>query len=379
MPDRLQGPVAFLFLGETLLIPHLWPIAAALAGDGDVAIDLWVATSVHEELLARWSAGLGGHVRIRRAPGFKALSDVAPGDNPPLPAKLPLLARLAPKIWRTPVAVCAEQTSLWLPATLPIPTRFIDTFHGAGSMRAKGHWRRRAGWRTLVSSERERAALVAMGDDADRIGVTGYVKASFRERSAPVRLFDNDRPVILYNPHWQRHRSSWWEWGADVVRRLAADPSINLIFAPHQRLLERADDVRAVAAEVAHRTNVHCDLTSFAMVDGSYAAAADIYLGDTSSQVVEFLVQPRPCVFLNHDDRAWENDASYDLWRCGEVVTALERLPAALAAAPDRHHQYVEAQQQCVIESLGDTSGAAPAVAVSYIREALDRAARNRR
>lgn len=388
-PHR-SGPVAFLFLGETLLIPHLWPIAEALAREGDVAVDLWVATSVHEELLTRWlaglgsaglgSAGLGDHVRIRRAPGYRMLPDLAPGENPPLPAKLPLLARLVPKLWNTPVAVCAEQTSLWLPLALPFhPTRFIDTFHGAGSMRAKGHWRRRAAWRTLVSSDRERDALIAMGDDAGRVGVTGYVKASFRQRSAPARLFDNDRPTVLYNPHWQRHRSSWWGWGPQVVRALAADPSVNLIFAPHQRLVEGAEDVAIVSAEVADLPNVHCDLASFAMVDGSYTAAADIYLGDTSSQVVEFLVRPRPCVFLNHDDRPWVGDASYDLWRCGEVVTALDRLPAALAVAPALQPDYLLEQQKCVVESLGDTSGVAPAAAISHIREALALGVRNRR
>ncbi|HEX8421412.1 MAG TPA: hypothetical protein VF638_15495, partial [Sphingomonas sp.] len=68
----MSGRVAFLFLGETLLIPHLYPIAEALARRSNVAIALWVGTSVHEKLLNGWIATLGDRrPTIRRAPGFR--------------------------------------------------------------------------------------------------------------------------------------------------------------------------------------------------------------------------------------------------------------------------------------------------------------------
>ena len=141
--------VAFLFLGETLLIPHLYPIVEALSAHSDIAIDLWVGTSVHEKLLGGWIATLAGNrPAIRRAPGFRTVADDTDGRNPPLPPKLPTLFRLARHLRGADVVVCAEQTSLWLPALLPMQARFIDTFHGAGSMMARGHWRRRAGWRS---------------------------------------------------------------------------------------------------------------------------------------------------------------------------------------------------------------------------------------
>lgn len=371
MPDRSRGPVAFLFLGETLLIPHLWPVAEALARDGDVAIDLWVATSVHEELLTRWSSGLGDHVRIRRAPGFKALPGLTPGDNPPLPAKLPLLARLAPKLWRTPVAVCAEQTSLWLPRLLPFhPTRFVKTSHGVGSMSARDDPRRRAAWAMCVPSERERATYLARGFDPDRVVATGYVKAGFAaERTVPC--FPDPRPVVLYIPHWQRHRSSWWDWGPAVARAVADDGRWNLIFAPHQRLAEQAKDVRAVAADLAARPNVHVDLDSFACVDGSYTAAADLYLGDTSSQLIEFLARPRPAVFLNPQCAEWRGDPNYAMWAAGEVVNAVDEVLAALARAPDRHVEFTAAQVELAESSLGATDGSAARRVADVIRAAL--------
>lgn len=368
----MRGPVAFLFLGETLLIPHLWPVAAALAREGDVSVDLWVATSVHEELLARWSAGLGDHVRIRRAPGFRMLAKSRAGDNPPLPAKLPLLARLAPRLWRTPVAVCAEQTSLWLPRLLPFhPTRFVKTSHGVGSMSARDDPRRRAAWAMCVPSERERATYLARGFAPDRVIATGYVKAAFRaDRTVP--RFADERPVVLYTPHWQRHRSSWWDWGPQVARAVADDGRWNLIFAPHQRLVEQAADLRAVAAELATRPNVHVDLTSFACVDGSYTAAADLYLGDTSSQLIEFLPWPRPAVFLNPRRAAWRGDPNYAMWAAGEVVEDAARVLPALAKAPARHAGFAAAQAALAQSSLGATDGTAPAQVAAVIRAALN-------
>ncbi|WP_380785554.1 hypothetical protein [Sphingomonas sp. R86521] len=367
----MRRKVAFLFLGETLLIPHLYPIVEALAAaDPELPIELWVSTSMHAALLGRWTADLPS-VRIRRAPGFRIV-DEAEGRNPALPAKLPMLVRLLPYLARTPVVVCAEQTSLWLPAVLPMKTRFIDTFHGAGSMMARGHWRRRAGWRTLVAAERDRRALIAGGDSPSRVVTTGYVKAAFRQRTPAATLFADDKPVVLYTPHWQAHRSSWWRWGPEVVDRVLTDGRYNLIFAPHQRLAERAPEVRAFAAGLVGRPGVHVDLDSFAMVDGSYTAAADLYLGDTSSQVVEYMIRPRPCVFLNALGSDWRGDESYAMWGAGEVVETLDALIPALDHAPKVHPGFAAFQARFVEDALGDIAGSAPARAAAQVLSAFN-------
>ena len=363
--------VAFLFLGETLLIPHLYPVLEALADrQPDLAIDVWVATSMHEALVRDW-LGERPHVRVRRAPGFRDLGAWPAGRNPPLPAKLPLLARLAPRLWRTRVVVSAEQTSLWIPTLLPMRARFVNILHGAGSMMNRDDRRRKAAALTIVAAARERQALAAHGVDPASIAAVGYIKAGFRQRTYATLAFGQDRPTILYAPHWQRHRSSWWDWGEDAVRRILAAGRHNLIFAPHQRLVEKAPELRAFAAGLADRDDVHVDLDSFAMVDGSYTAAADLYLGDTSSQVVEFLMRPRPCVFLDPRGVAWAGDPSYDMWRAGEVVTALDDLLPALARAPDAHPGFAPAQRTFATDSLGATDGAAPGRAADAVLHLL--------
>ena len=42
----------------------------------------------------------------------------------------------------------------------------------------------------------------------------------------------------------------------------------------------------------------------------AYTQRADIYLGDVSSQVYEFLLNPRPCVFLNPRRFDWRETAT---------------------------------------------------------------------
>lgn len=353
------APIAFLFLGETLLIPHLFPIVEALADlRPDLPLDLWVATSTHENLLAGWTAHLP-QFRVRRAPGFRRLAATAPGERPTLPPKLPMLLRLVPRLARTRVVVCAEQTSLWLPRAFPwMRTRFVKTSHGVGSMSARDDRRRMAASYTLVPSEQERATYLTRGMASDRIEATGYVKAAFRQRTPARALFADNRPVLLYTPHWQAHRSSWPAWGPQVVEQLEAQRDWNVILAPHQRLIERAPEVRETLARVADLPHVHVDLDSFATVDGSYTAAADLYLGDTSSQLIEFLARPRPAVFLNAQGHAWADDPAYAMWRAGEVVDDLANLLPALARAPARHADFATIQRDIATAALGDASGA---------------------
>ena len=102
------------------------------------------------------------------------------------------------------------------------------------------------------------------------------------------------------------------------------------------------------------------DLESDRLFDMSYTSGADIYLGDVSSQVYEFLATPRPCLFLNAHGADWTGDPDYLFWTLGDVVDDLAQLPDALDRAAERHATYVDAQRERLAESIGgDPAGAA--------------------
>ena len=153
-----------------------------------------------------------------------------------------------------------------------------------------------------------------------------------------------------------------------MVRRLVADGRYNLIFAPHQRLVERAPEVAEVMREIGDLPHVYCDIDGFAMVDGSYTGVADVYLGDTSSQVIEFLMRPRPCVFLNAGEAAWEGDPNYAMWVCGEVVEDVADVVAAVDRSALRHAVYAAVQAEFAGRSLGAVEGGAARAAGEIVR-----------
>ncbi|MGK2909815.1 MAG: hypothetical protein ACSLE1_08460 [Sphingobium sp.] len=370
MSRQRRGDVAFLFLGEMLLVPHLWPIVDALArAQPDLVIDIWVSTSAHEELLSGWlEPQAHTNIRLRHAPGYLPQPAGGKGENPVLPAKLPMLLRLARHLWNVPVVVCAEQTSLWLPRLLPIRSRFIFTVHGAGPLNYNKDGRLRSARRLLVPSHHLTEDHVAHGIVRASIRATGYVKSAFRPSVTAADIFSKARPVLLYAPHWQRYRSSWWDWGRQIVQMLAAQDHFNVILAPHQRLFESDPDARGFLERFAALPHVHVDSGSFAMVDGSYTKMADLYLGDSSSQIIEYLANPKPCVILDSPTMAWEPE---EYRRCGTVVRAFDDLWPALIAAAQDHAGYRDYQQAFAREALGDAGEDAPMRAAQAIVELL--------
>ncbi|OYX91907.1 MAG: hypothetical protein B7Y78_11265, partial [Caulobacter sp. 35-67-4] len=121
----------------------------------------------------------------------------------------------------------------------------------------------------------------------------------------------------------------------------------NLIFAPHVMLFERPfvatidklrlDRAGRIEERYLRAPNIHIDLGSRASTTMAYTQRADLYLGDVSSQVYEFLLKPRPCVFLNNHRFAWAGDPNFGHWRSGPVIEDVADLGAAMNQARQNH------------------------------------------
>ena len=184
----------------------------------------------------------------------------------------------------------------------------------------------------------------------DRYAVPGYPKFEVvmgLKRPIP-RLFADDHPIVVYNPHFDRSQSSWGPMGLQVLEYFFHHREFNLIFAPHVVLFKRALRHGAfLPGKYRRAPNIHVDTGSDASIDMTYLLAADIYLGDVSSQVYEFLLQPRPCIFLNGHHVDWQGNPSYYHWRMGQVVDTIEPgLSQALGQVFTAHHRYLETQRE---------------------------------
>lgn len=263
------------------------------------------------------------------------------------------------------VLVVAEKTSLMLKTRYGLDTlKIIHTRHGAGD-RAIGFNPASARFdHVLVSGEKIRRRLISdAGVDPAKISVVGYPKFDMHGQSRPHALIDSTRPVVLYNPHVSPHLSSWYKTGRKVLDWFVEHDEYQLIFAPHVMLFERSfaltiDKLRIdrpgrIDERYLRTPNIHIDLGSRASSNMTYTNRADIYLGDVSSQIYEFLLNPRPCVFLDAHDTDWADDKNYAHWRAGPVINDVACLGDALdEATRDLGGRYAAAQKQLFDQSF---------------------------
>jgi len=286
------------------------------------------------------------------------------------------------------VFVVPESTSLMLKTQFGLNhLKFILTHHGAGDRAVTEKVSIRDFDFVLVPGEKlekrhKEHGLIRDGDYA----VAGYPKFDFVRQEGTPDLFENDNPVVLYNPHFDPHLSSWYTMGEGVLDAFAANPDLNLIFAPHIMIFQRKLHTSVEHKRIRRRKpfpkrflelpNIHVDLGSSRSVDMSYTRAADIYLGDVSSQLYEFLHERRPTIFLNSHDADWAGNPLYLNWTTGPVLDNVDELIPAVRNASDTHRDYLPAQNIAFEDTfeLGEGKSsvrAADAVAAWLRREAL--------
>ncbi|WP_395333091.1 glycosyl transferase [Novosphingobium sp. BL-8H] len=268
-----------------------------------------------------------------------------------MPQKLNKLARLlfwAGRIRAGDAVLCAERTSTILKRLPGRSLKLIHIPHGAGD-RAVGFEKRfRYFDYVVVAGQKDRDRLLAEGlVSEDGCAAAGPVKvaASLRMQAQRSRLFDDDRPIILYNPHFNGKLSSAGDFTHRLVEAILKDDRYNLVVAPHVRLAEHLDDARRKALEaLALPGRVIVDLGSRRSIDMTYTLGADLYIGDVSSQVYEFLIQPRPCLFVNAHHAQWDGNPDYAMWQFGDVISPDCDILGGIERAFLHHARYRPAQ-----------------------------------
>lgn len=357
--------IGFLFNHDQIhQVAHSLPIALALARGG-FAGRIIVATTTPRlaDEVRRLGAGLVGtqieHVELQLKNDSSRLDRLL---GRVMPAGKFLVYRDNLDFFRSlDMLVVAEKTSLILRnlygLTRPL---LVHTRHGAGD-RAIGFDKASASFdHVLCSGPKIRERLIReAGVEPERISVVGYPKFDIAQPTVNLPEMRPRRPIVLYNPHCSPHLSSWYRHGRKVLDFFLDSDEYQLVFAPHVMLFERRfvitiDRLRINSAgRLAKRylsaSNIHVDLGSRACTDMSYTQAADIYLGDVSSQVYEFLHRPRPCLFLNSHGSAWQGDPNFGHWRAGPVIDSPQQLARGLREARETHATYYLATQQAML------------------------------
>ncbi|AGH51231.1 MULTISPECIES: hypothetical protein [Sphingomonadales] len=357
--------ILFLFVGEKHHVFHALPIAGEMAARyPDLDIEIAIAGPENDALVRdvlNCFPGFTPTIRYLDLPGpADALHKwgVLRGQQ-----RITRLIAALPYLRGFDAIVVPERTTTMIRHFLGSRTKLIFTPHGAGDRAITYDKRDRLFDFALVAGEKSERRMLELGTiRPGAYAVTGYVKMDFMQRLAAHRppLFDNGRPTVLYAPHFRSSLSSWDRFGKAIIRAFAAQDRYNLVVAPHIRLFDHAPArVTAPIEAMAVPGKIIVDLSSERLVDMTYTAGADIYLGDVSSQVYEFLNRPRPCVFLNAHDADWPDNPDYLFWTLGDVVSSVADVLPAIDAAAERHPLYAARQCQILSDSIGgDPTGA---------------------
>lgn len=390
--DGTPLKLAFLYNHEVPhQVAHTAPVLRQmLIRHGDIDVTVLTSTMQQKDIVL---SGLGPELAARTKfidlETTKSDSGLRKAANAVVPARrISVLKENLETFAKFDVFIVPESTSLMLKTQFGLDhLKFILTHHGAGDRAVTEKVSIRDFDFVLVPGEKlekrhKEHGLIRDGEYA----VAGYPKFDFVPHAGDPKLFDNDNPIVLYNPHFDPHLSSWYTMGEAVLDAFIANPDLNLIFAPHIMINQRKVHTSVEHRRVRRRKplperflnvpNIHVDLGSSRSVDMTYTRAADIYLGDVSSQVYEFLYQRRPTIFLNSHDADWQGNPLYFNWTTGPVLNSVDDLIETVRRAPDMHADYLPAQNLAFEDTFDLTDGkssvkAADAVASWLRREAL--------
>lgn len=347
--------VGFLFNHDQIhQIAHSLPIATALAR-AQSNVNVVIATSntrVHDEVVRLLGANHPENIRLVRlkiASPVRQMMVRVLGKLVPV-AKILVYSDNLDFFRSLDALVVTERTSLILRTRYGLSRlKLILADHGAGD-RAIGFGESAAQFdHILAAGPKIRDRLIdEAGVVPEHITITGYPKFDLPiSESRPFKFRRSDKPIVVYNPHLSPHLSSWYRDGRAVLDYFAASTRYNLIFAPHIMMFERRYNFtidrlrmgRPGKLDKAYWSapNIHVDIGSRALTDMSYMDCADVYLGDVSSQVYEFLRRPRPCVFLNSHRHAHFGDRNFAHWQAGPVIESVGGLDAAIADSRAHH------------------------------------------
>lgn len=375
---RPVADLGFLFIGGMHQALHMAPVALALARRPGVAITAYVPTA-DEAALARMfdrlDATAAPAIRIvpMALPWYARLARAMLGGE--RGAKPVALIAWRRRLLRHDALIAAERTSTLLKAWPGRRPVMIHIPHGAGDRAGGFDPRIRRFDHVLVNgpSVYDRTLAEGLATQA-RMTIIGSLKLAVLtgpDAPPPPRLFVDDRPVVVYNPHFDTRLSSW-ALARPLAEAIVADGRFNLIVAPHARLGETLGETeRAEWAGLAAHPAVHVDFGSLRLGDMSYTRVADAYLGDVSSQLYEFLYRPRPAVFANAHRVAWAGDGNYRMWTLGEVAETVPDLVAALCRAAERHREFRDAQETAAAAVLGPVDAGVPERAADALLAAL--------
>jgi len=208
---------------------------------------------------------------------------------------------------------------------IKIPILFY-LYHGTGT-RKYGFENKLKGFDYILAPgkyHKERLKKVLLLTD-EKIKIVGTPKSDWIKlnKIKENNLFNNEYPIFYYAPHWDINISSYLKWRNIILNYFLDNNQYNLIFAPHPLIkhLSKKQGYK-IETNLKNTNNIIIDHGGRNSIDGTYSALANIYIGDVSSMITEWILQkPRPCIIINAHQKRWKNNDDYYMWNFGSVIS----------------------------------------------------------
>ncbi len=334
---------------------HFIPVAFEMQNRDGWDVTIFVPNQDDADAVLALAASLAEPVptvRVLKLPHW------LPGGN----SKFVQLLWWASRLRDCDALLSAERTSTVLKRMPGRCPTFFHIPHGAGDRAIGFEKRLRLFDRIMVAGEKDRERMIAAGVTTPAVcHVIGGVKLEAVAKLARARepLFRNDRPTILYNPHFDASLGSFDAFVEKLVETIRAQERYNLIVAPHIRLAKGWNQEQRRRWEaLSEPGKIIVDLGSLRSSDMTYTEAANLYIGDVSSQVYEFLTTARPCLFVDAHKVRWAGNPDYAMWQFGKVITPSDAILPAIEAALREHRSFADIQRSQVARALDDAGSA---------------------
>ncbi len=234
--------------------------------------------------------------------------------------------------------------------------KYVCTFHGAGDGDI-GFDIAFSNYDLLLTSGTdvdERLRFEGVVHEKNTSAIIGYPKYDLVKK-ANNTLFNNDNVVFIYNPHYAKDLTSWNKFGRGVLEFFASNSKYNLVFAPHIKVFDGHKP--SELSKYQQYPNIVVDVSSSKLMDATYTKGADVYIGDVSSQVYEFLYFAlKPTIFLNaFNKKPWEGNPSLQMWKTGTVVNEIRGFTKAIASAQKSHVNFIDVQRGLIERKFSKT------------------------
>ena len=187
----------------------------------------------------------------------------------------------------------------------------------------------------------------------EKTKIIGWPKLDYVKLNTSRKLFNNDNPTFLYTPHWKKNLTSYNHYTELILEYFSTHTEYNLIFAPHILIKHwKTSNGYNINYDHYNSDNIVVDFGSESSTNGTYLDVADIYIGDVSSMVFEFIaMKARPCVFLNAHKDQWKGNPDYRFWEYGIVIENESDFESTIPATIN-NFSYSELQHKRVSEYI---------------------------